>query len=36
MYFTKVELQFQVNNGVNMLGILLITRIIAEINFIDM
>ena len=33
MYFTKVELQLQVNNVVYMLGIPSIPRIIAEINF---
>ena len=36
MYFTKVELQLQDNNAVNMLGMLSIPRITAEINFIDM
>ena len=35
-YFSKVELQLQINNTENMPGILLISRIIAEINYIDM
>ena len=35
MYFTKVELQLKINKGVNMLGIPSITRMIAEINFVD-
>ena len=36
MYFTKVELQLQVNNAEYMVEIPLITRIIAEINFVGM
>ena len=36
MYFSKVKLQLQVNNFVYMLGILSITTIIAEINFVGM
>ena len=36
MYFTLFKLQIQVNNAVYMLKIPSITRIITEINFVDL
>ena len=33
-YFTKVELQLQINDVIHALGLPSITRIIAEINFV--
>ena len=35
-YFTKVELQLQVNNAVYLLGVASIIRTIAKINFVGL